>query len=902
MTTELSRVCTTCPYCGVGCGVEAQVADDRVLRIRGDDQHPANNGRLCVKGTSLADTLGTEQRLLTPRVNGQDADWEHALDAVTTALRQTLSTYGPDAIAVYLSGQLLTEDYYVANKLMKGFVGSAHVDTNSRLCMASAVAAHKRAFGEDVVPCNYSDIDDADLIVLTGSNAAWAHPITFQRIAAAKATRGTRVVVIDPRRTATCELADQHLALRPGSDLLLFNGLLSYLNRENHCDRDYISNHTSGFEAALDAAAVDLETVATGTGLRVTELERFYREWATTEHTLTFFSQGINQSVLGTAQGNAIINCHLATRRIGRAGMGPFSITGQPNAMGGREVGGMANQLAAHMDFTDDAVARVQRFWNAPAMATQPGHKAVDLFDAVHAGKIRFLWILGTNPAVSLPNRSRVREALARCETLVVSDTHRGNDTQAFADIELPALPWGEKDGTVTNSERCLSRQRAFLPPTGDARADWAVISDVAKRLGFAEGFNFERPGDVFREHAALTAFENDGTRVLNLGALSTLSNDEYDQLAPQQWPTTDRPFADGIYSTADGRARFVGTAADKADQTMASPTVDQPRSLVLNTGRLRDQWHTMTRTGLAAKLFNHWPLPTAELHPATAAALGIEDHSVVRMQHAGDSMTAIARLDAGQRRDSVFVPIHWTGAFGTSGLVNAAVPAAVDPVSGQPASKHAQVSVEALPVARWYRLFVFAPLTVETLLTAFEPVPPAFLAMRPARALNRPGVLVDLAVARPATAHHSRTSTDPEQLLVQLSNCTPTARLARLSDRTDTSTRLAALAMEDGTPLWWLSSTAGFADLAEPPLAASADPDIAAWQQLGSAKAASPSVCTCFEVSVEDINRAIEDGARSAAELGRRLRCGTNCGSCVPELNRLLAATGRDEQAPAQS
>src|SRR5438445_4525073 len=359
---------------------------------------------------------------------------------------------------------------------MKGFIGSANIDTNSRLCMASSVAGHIRAFGEDLVPGCYEDVEEADLVVLVGSNAAWCHPVFYQHLATAKQARGTRLVVIDPRHTPTCDIADLHLALRPGTDVVVFAALLLHLVERGACDREWIGARTSGFAAAVEAAggaAPSLDEAAAVADVATRDLARFFDWFAASERTVTLYSQGVNQSSAGSDKVNAIVNCHLATGRVGRPGMGPFSLTGQPNAMGGREVGGLANQLAAHMSFANAAdVDRVRRFWNAPRMATRPGFKAVELFDAVLDGRVKALWILSTNPAVSMPRAERVRSALGACPFVAVSDCWP-TDTTAFADVILPAAAWGQKDGTVTNSEHCISRQRAFLPPPGEARPDW---------------------------------------------------------------------------------------------------------------------------------------------------------------------------------------------------------------------------------------------------------------------------------------------------------------------------------------------------------------------------------------------------------------------------------------------
>jgi assimilatory nitrate reductase catalytic subunit len=488
---------TTCPYCGVGCGIIASVDRHGAATISGDPAHPANFGRLCSKGSAL----------------GKVAD----------GLRTILDRDGPNAIAFYLSGQLLTEDYYVANKLMKGFLGSANVDTNSRLCMASSVAGHRRAFGADTVPAIYRDFDEADLILLVGSNAAWCHPILHQRMIAAKNERGARLVVIDPRRTATAEAADLFLPIAPGTDTALFCGLLAHLAETRALDRGYIAQHTAGFEDALARCrdiAGDAAATAQATGLDPSDIVRFFELFRQTERVVTCYSQGVNQSAQGTDKVNAIINVHPATGRIGRPGMGPFSLTGQPNAMGGREVGGLANQLAAHMGFSAADIDRVRRFWKAPRMAPREGLKAVDMFEAIERGAIKALWVMATNPAVSLPRAGEFRAALNKLDLFVVSETTLRNDTvEAGAHVLLPAAAWGEKDGTVTNSERRVSRQRAFLPSPGEAQPDW--VSEVAGRLGFAQAFGYRGPADIFREHAALSAFENDGQRDFDLGGLA---------------------------------------------------------------------------------------------------------------------------------------------------------------------------------------------------------------------------------------------------------------------------------------------------------------------------------------------------------------------------------------------
>ena len=608
---EAGPIRTTCPYCGVGCGVLATPDGKGGAAVKGDPDHPANAGRLCSKGSALGETLALETRLLHPIVDSVRTSLEHALDQVAERLQAVRAAHGPEAIAFYLSGQLLTEDYYVANKLAKGFIGTPHVDTNSRLCMASSVAGHRRAFGADVVPQCYEDLELADLVVLAGSNAAWCHPILYQRIQTARGERGVRVVNIDPRRTATCEGSDLHLPIRPGTDGILWCGLLVRLAELGLTDRGFIEAHTQGFAEALATAraiAPTLEAVASGCGLSTKDIELFYEWFAGTPRVVSCYSQGVNQSAQGTDKVNAILNCHLATGRIGKPGSGPLSFTGQPNAMGGREVGGLANMLAAHMGFSEAERDRVRRFWDAPNLVSGEGLKAVRMFDAIADGRIKALWVMGTNPAVSLPRADAVRAALARLDVLVVSENVAGNDTVRHAHIRLPAAAWGEKDGTVTNSERRISRQRAFLPLPGSARQDWWMLCEVAKRLGWGEAFSFNSAADVFDEHARLSGFENAGTRAFDISAAAGMDSTAFRDLEPFQWPLgldakpTERLFANGQFFTKDRKARFVAIAPPR----LAAPVSQDWPFGAQHRSRPRPVAHDDAHGPLAAPLHPH--------------------------------------------------------------------------------------------------------------------------------------------------------------------------------------------------------------------------------------------------------------------------------------------------------
>lgn len=714
---------TTCPYCGVGCGVSAtvqQTATGQRVSVTGDVEHPANFGRLCIKGSRLADTIGLETRLLQPMTGRGDlrkvTTWHEATNQIATRFQHYIDTYGAQSVAFYVSGQLLTEDYYVVNKLVKGYLGTANIDTNSRLCMSSAVAAHKRSFGEDLVPASYTDFEQTDLVVLVGSNTAWCHPVLYQRIMQAKTERDLKVIVIDPRFTATCEQADLHLPILPGQDVALFNGLLQYLHQENYTDHAYVQVHTENLDAALAASAAqaDLEIVSGQTGIALEKLKQFFQMFAQTSKVMTLFSMGVNQSSQGVNKANAIINCHLLTGKIGRAGAAPFSMTGQPNAMGGREVGGLANMLAAHMEL-DQPLHQdiVQTFWQSPRIATQAGLKAVDLFQAVESGSIKAIWIMATNPVVSLPDADQVKRALKKCDFVVVSDISQQSDTVAFADVLLPALGWGEKDGTVTNSERRISRQRAFLDAPEQTKADWWSICQVAKKMGFS-GFDFENAHQIFQEHAQLSACQNgeltdrDQThtfRYFNLSGLTHISKADYDQLQPIQWPVlapfsqkshdaSERLFAQGQFSHVSKKAQFIATTAVAP---VHATTAEYP--LVLNTGRIRDQWHTMTRTGLSANLTTHRAEPYCEIHPQDALKYGLKEQGLVEVSSRWGKCVLVVQLSENIRRGQVFVPIHWNDQFASDARIGKVVNPVVDPISGEPEFKHTPVMLEPFHV-----------------------------------------------------------------------------------------------------------------------------------------------------------------------------------------------------------
>ncbi|QCJ00018.1 nitrate reductase [Agrobacterium larrymoorei] len=874
-----NEVKTTCPYCGVGCGVIAKIDDNGSVSVKGDPDHPANFGRLCSKGSALAETIDLDGRLLYPQVNGSRVEWDEALDLVASKFSQAIAEYGPDSVAFYVSGQLLTEDYYLANKLMKGFIGSANIDTNSRLCMSSSVAGHRRAFGSDTVPGLYEDLFLADLVILTGSNLAWCHPVIYQRLAAAKAERPEmQVVVIDPRRTMTCDIADMHLAIRPDGDVALFTGLLAHLANSLALDRAYIENHTSGFELAVQSATdTSLAKIAEATGLSLAELTRFYELFERTERVVTCYSQGVNQSSSGTDKVNAIINCHLATGRIGKPGAGPFSLTGQPNAMGGREVGGLANMLAAHMAIeSEEDRDRVQRFWQAPTIAKKPGLKAVDLFKAAADGRIKALWIMATNPVVSMPDAEAVEAALKACPFVVVSDIMATTDTARHAHVLLPSVGWGEKDGTVTNSERRISRQRGYLPAPGEAAADWWQFAEIGKRMGFVDAFTYSGPHEIFAEHASLSAFENDGTRDFDIGAYADVAQTPYNEMVPFNWPQpsgeprdTTRFFADGRFFHADGKARFIATALPKTSRT--SPGFP----MALNTGRIRDQWHTMTRTGKSARLSSHVAEPFVELHPRDAMEAGIRHADLVEVESPLGKVILRALVTDRQARGSVFAPMHWNDQFAANARIDRLVPSVTDPFSGQPASKNVGVSARRFN-AKAYAFAVSAqvPQTPDCaywalakgdggyrLELAFDETPENWIDW--ARALfGAPPDIEPLGYADTRSGDVRLAFFDGDRLLGALFIASSPVAVARnwaisqLSvEHADLRTRYALVAGRPG------------ADKPDP----------------------GATVCSCFSVGINQITAAIRDGCHTVEAVGKCLNAGTNCGSCRAEIRAII-------------
>jgi assimilatory nitrate reductase catalytic subunit len=829
--------------------------------------------------------------------------WDTALDHAAATFAQTIAEYGPDSVAFYISGQLQTEDYYVFNKLAKGLIGTNNVDTNSRLCMSSAVAGYKATLGADAPPCSFTDIDHADCLLIAGSNTAWAHPVLFRRIEdARKARPEMKLIVVDPRRTDTAEAADLHLAILPGTDIALYNAMLHVLLWEDLVDADYIAAHTDGF-AELKAIVRDYTPAMVadicGLGERgADDIITAARWFGQSPTALSLYCQGLNQSSHGTDNNAAIIHLHLATGKIGKPGCGPFSLTGQPNAMGGREVGGLANLLSAHRDMANaEHRAEVAKLWGVADVPSQPGLTAVELFEAVGRGEIKALWIVCTNPAQSLPDLTNVHAALEKCPFVVVQEVSPATDTAFFADLLLPAAGWGEKDGTVTNSERCISRSRAAVPPPGEARADWQIAVDFARRLEIqlrsvrpvlVEGsgqslFPYQSAEAIFNEHRASTV-----GRDLDIGGLSyALLETE----GPQQWPFPagatqgkTRLYSDGIFPTASGRAQF------KAIQHRpTAETTDARLPLHLNSGRLRDQWHGMSRTGIVPRLFAHAPEPLLEMHPRDMERRNIKDGDLVTLKGKRGRLQVRAAASATLRPAQTFMPMHWGAQFMNNHGVNTLTPAATDPVSRQPELKHAAVQVEKFAVGwqlvamrrddvgtlhaalqTWLSRFDYATLTLSgrennvVILRAWGGV---------GAALPAPEMLAELSAAMSLDGAQALAFNDSKRGIVKRA-LIEDDRLAGalLCNETRATEWLTDLITRGGSAQElrkWI-----FAPLAAPP---------------SSGPARGRIICNCLDVSEAEIKADIATGMDLGA-LQEKRQCGSSCGSCLPELRRMLA------------
>ena len=937
---------STCPYCGVGCGVIIESQGEQITGVRGDPDHPANFGRLCTKGSTLALTASAavtrQTRLLYPmrREHRHAAptrvSWDSALDFASTRFAQIIRDHGPDAVGFYISGQLLTEDYYVFNKLVKGLMGSNNIDSNSRLCMSSAVAGYKQTLGADAPPTCYDDVGHAQCIFIVGSNTAYAHPILFRRIEDAKtANPALKIIFCDPRRTDTAEIADLYLPIQPGTDVSLFNGMLHIMLWEGWTDNAYIAAHTSGFDA-LKTTARDYtpDLVAETCGIKKEDLFRAAKLFATSAATLSLYCQGLNQSSSGTAKNAALINLHLATAQIGKAGAGPFSLTGQPNAMGGREVGGMANLLSAHRDLANARDrAEVAALWGVQSVPEKPGKTAVEMFQAAADGEIKALWIACTNPAQSMPDQATVRRALERAELVIVQEAFATASSCDYADLLLPASSWGEKIGTVTNSERRISRVRPAVKAPGEARHDWSIAVEFAQRLEKllsrlpAEKTLF--PYSLSDEAAGVEAIWNEHRettrgRDLDITGMSYAMLD----LAPQQWPlkTGDasgkvRLYEDGIFPTPDGKARFVNTVY----KPVAEPR-ESRYPFSLSTGRLRDQWHGMSRTGTLGRLFGHVAEPSIQMNAQDMARRLLKEGDLVHVTSRRGSIVVPLQASPEIAMSQAFMAMHWGEEY-LSGLssigerlagVNALTTSAYCPNSKQPELKHAAVKI--LKAELPWSLLAMAWLPVGDALAAREQLKPLMKAFpftscvpfsnnTPLSEKNREraGVLFR-AASHEAPADETLASierilglngTDSLRYVDKKKGQRRTVRLSRKGEHAELSGFV--LAGDTRAQAWiktLLQDELPAQAYGRLLLLPGAKPPVAV-QSRGKL------VCTCFNVTDAAIDEqlvAINQGSAGGGYLGTdeerlaslqgSLKCGTNCGSCVPELKRHVRAS----------
>ncbi len=975
---------STCPYCGVGCGVIIEAVDDQITGVRGDPEHPANFGRLCTKGSTLHLTataaVNRQTRLLQPlrRIERggvpEPIGWDDALDLAADRFAATIAAHGPNAAGFYLSGQLLTEDYYVFNKLAKGLLGTNNIDTNSRLCMSSAVSGYKMTLGADSPPACYDDLKVASTLFITGSNTAYAHPILYRRIEDAKAANpALKMIVVDPRRTETALAADLHLAIQPGTDVALYHGMLHLMLWEGWIDPAYIAAHTRGFEA-LKARVRDFapKDVVKLCGIAEADLVQATRWFANLEagapagrlSTLSLYCQGLNQSADGAAKNAALINLHLATGQIGRPGAGPFSLTGQPNAMGGREVGGMANLLSGHRDMANPRHrAEVAALWGVDSVPEAHGKTAVELFEAAADGEIKALWIACTNPAQSMPNQPAVRRALERAEFVVVQEAFATTATCAYADLLLPATTWGEKDGTVTNSERCISRVRPAVAPVGASRHDWAIGIDFGRRMqqrlhaGRPSLFAYDAAEAIWNDHRETTR-----GRDLDITGLSYAQLDA----APAQWPWPEgapaaqaRLYEDGIFPTDDGHARF----ADVAYVPVAEPR-DARYPFALNTGRLRDQWHGMSRTGTAPRLFGQIAEPSIEMNAQDMARLGLVDADLVRVTSRRGMLVIPAQASPQQLPAQVFIAMHWgeeylSGAalaeapsrlrvgrqanvvpiavaaggvapadavapveparsdvdVGASAAppaaisgVNALTQPAFDPISKQPELKHAAVRIEKAELP--WRLLAAAWMPNDDVLAAREALRPlmrefAFASCVPF-GRERAGVLFRAAAAAPvATALlerlEQRLGLGGPEALHYADARRGQRRTMRLAGQGE------AMRLEGFVLAGDIAAEAWIRPLLQDELPAQAYGRlllVPGARAPAALVARGRQVCSCFNVTETEIEAQLAHAAGPLeAQLGKlqsELKCGTNCGSCLPELRRMIKS--RALAAPAAS
>src|SRR5574343_254531 len=901
-----TQVKSTCCYCGVGCGVLIETEDGVMTGLRGDPDHPANRGRLCTKGATLLQAANPASRLIYPerrRQRGQPGlrqTWDQALDEAATCFAETIRRHGPDSVAFYISGQLMTEDYYVFNKLAKELIGTNNIDTNSRLCMSSAVAGYKQTLGADAPPCSYADILQAKGMFIAGATPAVAHPIVFLHLEDARAANpALKIIVADPRRTESAEIADLHLGIRPGTDIALFNGMLNVLIDEGLIDEAYIAAHTAGFGGLREIVSNFPPAVAAGIcGIQAADLIQAARWFGASGASLSLYCQGLNQSVHGTHNNAALIHLHLATGQIGKPGAGPFSLTGQPNAMGGREVGGLSNLLSGHRDLANPAHrAEVAALWGVPAVPEKPGKSAIDRCKALKRGEVKAVWIACTNPAQSLPHQAAVREALQTAEYVVLQEAYGNTDTAAYADLLLPASAWGEKHGTVTNSERRITHVNGALLPPGEARHDGDIVVDFAHRLGRLLGVDGERlfpyagPEAIFDEHRETTRGRDLDITGLDYALL--------DAAGPQQWPYPQgaasgrgRLYEDGIFPTADCKARFVPV---QHLATADVPDAEYPISLL--SGRMRDHWHGMSRTGTVPRLFNLEDEPVLAMHPCDMRHRGLSSGDLAEVRNGRGATVVRVEERAGLKKGRAWMPMHWGSQFMNTPGVNAVASEAIDPYSKQPELKHAAVQIEKLTLP--YSLAVVRRCADQGEALSLLQRARAALADYPYATVGLYGRQSPLVVLRAAT----RESLDDAAIegLDRLFGIEGSdgaivyvdakKRIAKKAVAIDGRLQAVRLCGETQAVSWLRQA------MAEDELDASLIRfALAPLGKTPVSVAPRNIVCKCADVTDVQIRQELAGGG-DLPKLQERLRCGTFCGSCVPAIRRMVA-----EHAPAEA
>jgi len=694
-----NEVKTTCSYCGVGCGIIVKKDANNTVFVEGDKDHPVNKGMLCSKGMNLHYVANDiSDRILYPEMRWsrshprERVSWDDALDRAAGVFKSIIKKHGPDSVAFYVSGQSLTEEYYIANKLTKGFIGTNNIDTNSRLCMSSAVVGYKKTFGEDSVPISYDDIELADTFLITGANPAWCHPILFRRIEKRKEENpDVRVIVIDPRKTDSANFADIHLQLLPGTDVVLYNAIGRCLYKRGLIDEDFINNHTEGFEDYKDLIfKTSLKQASKLCGVPERDIQKAADTIGLSKGFISMWAMGLNQSVVGTDKNVSLLNLSLITGQVGKPGAGPFSLTGQPNAMGGREVGGMANLLAVHKDLGNEEHRReVAQFWGVDKISPKPGLTATEMFDALESGKLKAVWIACTNPLVSLPNLNRVEKAMKNAKFVVVQEISHKSDTVAFADLVLPAAGWLEKEGTMTNSERRISYLPKEIEPPGEARPDVEIFCDFAQRMGF-RGFNFNSSEEIYDEYVSMTKGTNIDVSFLNYDRLKNEGTFQW-PVPEHRHPGTPRLFEDKKFYTPSQKAQF--NLPSTIENTSVKPNEDFP--LILTTGRVRDQWHTMTKTGKVSRLKTHYPTPVLEIHPVDAFLNKVKDNDITEINSENGVVRVRAKITDTIKKGVVFLPMHWGKQLQSDlNRANNLTNTLVDPISKEPDLKFTRVSV----------------------------------------------------------------------------------------------------------------------------------------------------------------------------------------------------------------